>query len=73
MPDTARTRAAPASAYRLQLTADFGFADAGELADYLAALGVTQGLPVAYPAGRPRVQARIRRRRSLPCLDGPRR
>ena len=41
MPDTARARAAPASTYRLQLTARFGFAEAGELADYLAALGVT--------------------------------
>ena len=41
MPDTVRARATPASTYRLQLTADFGFAQAGELADYLSALGVT--------------------------------
>ncbi|HXL91507.1 MAG TPA: malto-oligosyltrehalose synthase [Streptosporangiaceae bacterium] len=31
----------PRSTYRLQLTADFGFAAAGELAGYLADLGVT--------------------------------
>jgi malto-oligosyltrehalose synthase len=31
----------PASSYRLQLTSDFGFAAAGDLADYLAGLGVT--------------------------------
>jgi (1->4)-alpha-D-glucan 1-alpha-D-glucosylmutase len=31
----------PVSTYRLQLRAGFGFAEAGELADYLAALGVT--------------------------------
>ena len=33
----------PRSTYRLQLTADFGFAAAGELAGYLADLGVTHG------------------------------
>jgi (1->4)-alpha-D-glucan 1-alpha-D-glucosylmutase len=33
--------AAPVSTYRLQLTPDFGFADAGALAPYLADLGVT--------------------------------
>ena len=32
---------APLSTYRLQLRAGFGFAEAGELADYLADLGVT--------------------------------
>ena len=32
---------APLSTYRLQLRAGFGFAEAGELADYLAHLGVT--------------------------------
>ena len=34
-------RWAPVSTYRLQLRAGFGFAEAGELADYLADLGVT--------------------------------
>ena len=33
--------AAPVSTYRLQLQPGFGFADAGAIADYLAALGVT--------------------------------
>jgi (1->4)-alpha-D-glucan 1-alpha-D-glucosylmutase len=33
--------AAPVSTYRLQLTPEFGFADAGALAPYLADLGVT--------------------------------
>ena len=32
---------APLSTYRLQLRPGFGFAEAGELADYLADLGVT--------------------------------
>jgi (1->4)-alpha-D-glucan 1-alpha-D-glucosylmutase len=32
---------APLSTYRLQLRAEFGFAEAGDLADYLADLGVT--------------------------------
>jgi (1->4)-alpha-D-glucan 1-alpha-D-glucosylmutase len=31
----------PASTYRLQLTPDFGFAEAAKVADYLAGLGVT--------------------------------
>ncbi|MGH3272101.1 MAG: alpha-amylase family glycosyl hydrolase, partial [Trebonia sp.] len=31
----------PVSTYRLQLTPDFGFAQAAEVAEYLAALGVT--------------------------------
>ena len=31
----------PVSTYRLQLTPDFGFAEAGEVAEYLAGLGVT--------------------------------
>jgi malto-oligosyltrehalose synthase len=35
------TPGAPLSTYRLQLRAGFGFAEAGELADYLADLGVT--------------------------------
>jgi malto-oligosyltrehalose synthase len=35
------TQGAPLSTYRLQLRAGFGFAEAGELADYLADLGVT--------------------------------
>ncbi len=34
-------RGAPASTYRLQLTRDFGFGAAAELADYLAGLGVS--------------------------------
>lgn len=34
-------RTAPGSTYRLQLTPEFGFAEAGELAGYLADLGVT--------------------------------
>ena len=34
-------RTVPVSTYRLQLTPDFGFADAGQVADYLADLGVT--------------------------------
>jgi malto-oligosyltrehalose synthase len=34
-------RRAPVSTYRLQLTPDFGFAEAGALAGYLADLGVT--------------------------------
>src|ERR1700749_2552175 len=33
--------AVPVSTYRLQLTPDFGFAQAAEVAGYLAALGVT--------------------------------
>jgi (1->4)-alpha-D-glucan 1-alpha-D-glucosylmutase len=33
--------AVPVSTYRLQLTPDFGFAEAAETADYLAALGVS--------------------------------
>jgi (1->4)-alpha-D-glucan 1-alpha-D-glucosylmutase len=33
--------AVPVSTYRLQLTPDFGFAEASEVADYLARLGVT--------------------------------
>src|SRR5271165_4515408 len=44
MPTTGRTVAAgtgPVSTYRLQLTPDFGFANAGEVAEYLADLGVT--------------------------------
>ncbi|MGE5285667.1 MAG: malto-oligosyltrehalose synthase [Micromonosporaceae bacterium] len=36
-----RPRGAPASTYRLQLRPGFGFADAAEIAGYLAALGVT--------------------------------
>ena len=35
------SRGAPASAYRLQLRPGFGFAEAAEIAGYLAALGVT--------------------------------
>ena len=34
-------RPVPVSTYRLQLQPGFGFADAGHIADYLAALGVT--------------------------------
>jgi (1->4)-alpha-D-glucan 1-alpha-D-glucosylmutase len=43
MPTTGRTVAGtvPVSTYRLQLTPDFGFAHAGEVAEYLADLGVT--------------------------------
>ena len=39
MPDAARR--VPVSTYRLQLHAGFGFAAAGSVADYLAAIGVT--------------------------------
>jgi malto-oligosyltrehalose synthase len=38
---TTRPPWAPLSTYRLQLRAGFGFAEAGQLADYLAELGVT--------------------------------
>ena len=34
-------RTVPVSTYRLQLTPDFGFAATGQVADYLADLGVT--------------------------------
>ena len=34
-------RTVPGSTYRLQLTTEFGFAEAGQLAGYLADLGVT--------------------------------
>ncbi len=41
MSDAGGWQGQPASTYRLQLHAGFGFADAAAIADYLAALGVT--------------------------------
>ncbi len=41
MPDQLSDRSEPLATYRLQLTAEFGFAQAGDLAAYLANLGVS--------------------------------
>ena len=45
-------RPVPASTYRLQIRAEFGFSDAADVVDYLAALGVGHAYlsPVLQPA-----------------------
>ena len=59
--------------YRLQLHAGFTFADAEDVAPYLADLGVDPPLPLAGAAGHARVAARVRRRRPHPCQRRARR
>ena len=63
LPRTPERRGVPdASTYRLQLHAGFGFADAAAVVPYLAELGVSH-LYLSPPAGRARLDARLRRRR----------
>ena len=68
-----RRRRSSTSTYRLQLHAGFGFADAAASRPLPAPARRLPPLPVAGPAGRARLDARLRRGRPHPRLRRPRR
>ena len=68
-----RERPALTSTYRLQLHAGFGFADAAAIVPYLEPPRHLAPLPLADPAGRAGLVARLRRRRPLARVGRPRR